>query len=60
MTPRICRTDGCQRATTNGWAYCDECRRRILGASPVEYRRVGTRPLPQITERELRLLWGDR
>ena len=50
MTPRICRTDGCQRATTNGWAYCDECRRRILGASPVEYRRVGTRPLPQITE----------
>ncbi len=57
---RICRTAGCQRKTDNGWAYCEECRRRILRASPVEYRRIGTRPLPEITESELRLLDGNR
>jgi hypothetical protein len=52
---RKCATEGCQRVAVTDWAYCATHIRELL-----DVRRVGTRPRPQITEAEMRLLWGDR
>ncbi len=58
-----CHTEGCRRVALPDWAYCEPCRRRILETyreRRVEVRRMGVKPLPEITESELRLLDGNR
>lgn len=59
----ICMTEGCRRAAVRDWTYCDPCRRKILDSyreRRVEVRRVGVKPLPEMTELEKRWLDGDR
>lgn len=64
-----CLTPGCQRAPQAGYARCERCHMALLvsGSTPASsaapgasVRRMGVRPLPEITESELRLLFGDR
>jgi hypothetical protein len=60
-----CRTDGCHRAPRPDSPYCETCFDRLIYAgnvprAPLATRRINHRPLAEITESELRLLWGDR
>ena len=64
-----CLTAGCQRAPRPGYARCEACHRSFLlsdttrassTAPGANLRRMGVRPLPEITESELRVLFGDR
>lgn len=64
-----CLTPGCQRAPRAGYARCEQCHAAFLlsGATPVSsaapeasVRRMGVKPLPEMTELEKRWLAGDR
>ena len=64
-----CLTPGCQRVPRAGYARCEACHAAFLASDTTpassarpgaSVGRVGVRPLPEITESELRLLWGDR
>jgi hypothetical protein len=58
-----CRTAGCNRAPRPDSAYCASCFDRIVWGRPgppVTVTRIGVRPLPEITELEMRFLFGDR
>ena len=66
---RSCAVPGCQRVPRAGYARCEAHHAAFLlsGATPplseapgANLRRMGVRPLPEITESELRLLFGDR
>jgi hypothetical protein len=61
MNPPACRTDGCNRLPRPDSPYCADCFDRLLYGRPgASVRRMGVRPLPEITELEMRFLFGDR
>jgi len=62
MTP-ACRTPGCNRTPRPDSPWCADCFVRVVWGRPgppVTVTRAGVRPLPEITESELRLLDGNR
>lgn len=58
---KACRTPDCRRPAINGWAFCDDCLRRFLGAAESrELRQLAPKPPAEMSELELRFLYGDR
>jgi len=58
-----CRAEGCRRDALTDWAWCETHRRKILESyreGRVVVRRMGVRPLPEMTELEKRYRFGDR
>lgn len=60
-----CQYPDCKRIPAPGYARCDDHTRALLEPPRVEVRRMGVRPLPEITESELselelRFAYGDR
>ena len=58
-----CATPGCERVRRHDSPWCADCFVRHLYGRPgasVAVKRMGTRPLPEITELEMRLLYGDK